>query len=80
MRSNSGGISALRVTGATGALQDVVENDGASRAGEGLFAGQHLVEDGAEREEVAAGVDFFPAGLLGGHVLDGADGHAGAGE
>ena len=40
----------------------------------------HFVEDGAERKEVAAGVEFFALGLLGRHVGDGADGGAGTGE
>ena len=37
-------------------------------AGEGLPACRHLVEDGAEREEVGAGVERFAANLFGRHV------------
>ena len=39
------------------------------RAGEGRFAGQHLVEDAAQRIQVGAAVNrILPAGLLRTHV------------
>ena len=47
---------------------------------EGQFARQHTVHDNAERVEVGAAVDFIaalPHGLLGRHVLGGANHHAG---
>ncbi len=57
-----------------------MEDDGGSGAVEGQAAGGHLIEDGAEAEEIGARIDFFAAGLLGRHVGDGADGGTGAGE
>jgi hypothetical protein len=41
-------------------------------AGKGAAAAEHFVEDGAEAEDVAAGIDGFALGLLGGHVGSGA--------
>ena len=41
-------------------------------AGEGAAAGEHLVEERAEAEDVGADVDFLAFGLLGRHVGDGA--------
>ena len=61
-------------------VQDVVEDDGAGRAGERLLAGGQLIEDTAEREEVAARVEFLATRLFGRHVGDSADGGAGTGE
>ena len=40
----------------------------------------HFVEHRAEREQIAARVEFFRAGLLGRHIGDGAERRAGAGE
>src|SRR5262249_8360711 len=54
-------------------MQDVVEDDGAGGTGEGMFAGRHLVEHGAQREKVAAAVGLFGACLLWRHVGDGSD-------
>jgi len=56
------------------------EDDGAGGACERYVAGGHLVEDGAEAEEVAAAVEDLAACLLGAHVGDGADGGALGGE
>ena len=50
-------------------------------AGEGRGAAEALVEHAAEREEIGAGVDVLrAAGLLGGHEIEGAHQHVGAGE
>ena len=46
---------------------------------EGERAGEDLVQDDAQRVDVAAVVGGFAAGLLGGHVIDGADDGAGLG-
>ena len=62
------------------AVQDVVEDHRAGGARERLPAGDQLIEDAAQREEVAARVEFLATGLFGRHVGDGADGGAGAGE
>ena len=40
-------------------------------------AAEHFVEDGAETEDVAAGVGGLAADLFGGHVADGAENYAG---
>ncbi len=46
-------------------VQDVVEDDGAGSARKGLLAGKHLIEHGAEREEVASSVKFLATRLFG---------------
>ena len=46
----------------------------------GGMRGRHFVEHGAEREQVAASIDFFRARLLGRHISGGAEGGAVAGE
>ena len=51
-----------------------MEDYGGGGAVERQAAGGHLIKDGAETEEVSAGINFFAAGLLGRHVGDGADG------
>ena len=61
-------------------VEDAVENDAAGVPAEWERAGGHFVEDDAERKEVGTCVQFPAADLLGGHVGDGADGGAGAGE
>ena len=48
-----------------GVVQDVVEDDGTGRTGEGKLPGGHLVEDGAERENVRALIQLFSPRLLG---------------
>lgn len=40
---------------------------------EGAMAGEHFVEHGAEREDVAAAVEFLAFNLFGRHVLKSAD-------
>ena len=50
-----------------------------SRPGTG-GPGRHLVEHGAEGEQIGALVEFFAARLLRRHVGDGAEHQAGAGE
>src|SRR5207302_8689068 len=62
------------------AVQDVVKDDGAGAARERELAGGQLIEDAAEREEIASSVEFLAARLFRRHVGDGADGGAGAGE
>ena len=42
-------------------------------ARKGLLARQHLVQDAAEAEQIAARVGFFALELLGRHVLEGAE-------
>src|SRR4029077_10397718 len=44
-----------------------------SFAGIGALAGEHFVENGTERKNVAAAVELFAFDLLGGHVLKGSD-------
>ena len=61
-------------------MQDVVKDDGAGAARERELAGGQLIEDAAEREEIASSVEFLAARLFRRHVGDGADGGAGAGE
>ena len=52
-----------------GLLRDDLDEEGGDRlAAEGLLAGHHLVEDAADREEVAAPVDDAAPGLLRAHV------------
>ncbi len=62
------------------AVQDGVKDYGGGVAAEGDDAGRHLVEDGSERKQVAAGVEFLALGLFRGHVRDGADGGARTGQ
>ena len=54
-------------------LQDRGDQGGLARAREGLAAGRHLVEHGAEREDVGPRVGFFSFELLGRHVLERAE-------
>src|ERR1700730_18204770 len=58
------------------AVQDGVKDDGGSVAAEGDDACPHLVEDSAERKQVAAGVEFLALGLFGRHIRERADGRA----
>ena len=44
-------------------------------ASKGALAGEHFVEDAAQREDVAARVGRLPGDLLRGHVADGSDYH-----
>src|SRR5215831_1814 len=58
--------------------QDRVENNSSCIAFKCQPTGRHLVEDGTEREDVAASVDFFTARLLGRHIRNGPDSGTGA--
>src|ERR1700747_621062 len=49
------------------AIQNSFENYAGSRAGKGRCAGGHFVENGAEREEIGAAIEFAAANLLGRH-------------
>ena len=81
MRSRSGGRSGLMPSRRRRlAIEDGVEDFGGAVAAEGKLARGHFVEDGAEGEEIGAGVEILGAGLLGGHVGDGAESAARAGE
>ena len=60
------------------AVENRVEDDGRRARPRRLAARRHLVEHGAEGEEVGAGVERLAARLLGRHVRHGADGRAGA--
>ena len=68
MSSPSGGSSAWITFWRTSRLLD---------PSNGLRPDEHFVEDGAEREDIAAGVEHVPRRLFGGHVGDGADDHPG---
>jgi hypothetical protein len=60
-------------------LQHAIEH-GVQRVGvEGFAVGEQFVEDGAEGEDVGAGVGFLPFDLLGRHVVRRAEDHARAG-
>ena len=69
----------LRVEFRRIALQHRVHDFDCGVAAEGLFAGEHLVEHGAEAEDVGAMVDRLAAHLLRRHVWRGAHHHAGLG-
>ena len=61
-------VRGKRIVDLSGRLWILVE-DGCQRGhtgfpAEGLLAREHLVENGAEGENVGAGVDFFALGLL----------------
>jgi hypothetical protein len=62
------------------AMENRFEDLGTGVAAEGKRAGGHLVEDDAEREEIAASVDFLAADLFGRHIGNGANRCAGASE
>ena len=73
MRSSTGEIFVLVCWSSRRVLaQDRVQRLDGAVAREGLAARQHLVEDRAEGEDVAAAVDRLSTHLLGGHVADGA--------
>ena len=61
-------------------VQDGVDDGLLVRPAEGQPSGNHFVEDGAERVEVAAPVHFLAARLLGAHVGNGAERRAHAGQ
>src|SRR5580704_8269194 len=63
-----------------GAIEDRVEDEARGIAAEGQRAGSHFVEHGAEGKEVGARIEFLAANLLWGHVGDGTERAAGAGE
>jgi len=61
-----------RVHGGDLLLQDRAEDFHAGGALEGAFAGEHLPQDHAQAEQVAAAIHHLPADLLGAHVGGGA--------
>ncbi len=62
-----------------GAIENLVEDESGGGSLEGDFSGGHLVEDGAEGEEVCADIEDFAARLLGRHIGGGSHGDAGRG-
>ena len=62
------------------AIYDFVEDGAGGVAFEGEKASGHFVEDDAEGKKIGARVEGFAEDLLGGHVGDGAESAAGAGE
>ncbi len=81
MSSSSCGEIGIEADGRVGsAIEDGFEDEAGGVAAEGQSAGGHFVEDHAEGKEIAASVEVFAAGLFGGHVGDGAERGAGAGE
>src|SRR5579859_4869394 len=72
------GIQAHRRGGSC--VENGLEDDARAFTAEGKSACRHLVEDGAEREQVSASVEFLGADLLGRHIGDGADGGPGTRE
>ena len=63
-----------------GAIQNGFEDHAGSGACKRHCACGHFVENGAERKKIGAAIEVGAANLLGGHIGDGADGAAGAGE
>ena len=49
-------------------VQQRRDQPGLAVCGEGAFAGRHLVQDGAEREQIGARIHVVPLNLLRGHV------------
>ncbi len=75
-----GGQAGVHLAGERQRVVEVFEQDGERRVGvEGGVAGQHFVEDDAERVDVGAGVARAFESLLGGHVVEGAHQRAGNG-
>ncbi len=67
--SSSIGIFGFRSRGGTGfECRTAFERNQRVGPGEGLLTGGHLVQDYAKREQVAAAVYDFAAGLFRGHV------------
>ena len=60
-------------------VQNVSKDDGGSGTWKRKRAGDHLIENGPKRKEVAARIENFTAGLLRRHVGNGADGGARSG-
>ena len=61
-------------------MQDRADDARLCHAGECLLAGQHFVQDRAEREDVGARVGLAAVELLGCHVLQRAENLSGGGE
>src|ERR1700722_15016169 len=81
MRSRSGGTSGFRRKAAGGEESRMdLKISAELPPAKWKRAGGHLVEDGAERKQVAAGVEFLSASLFRRHVGNGAESRAGAGE
>ena len=74
MRSSSAGRLGLRRVAETGVRPRIAANiTGGGRTRERDLPGRHLVEHGAEAEEIAARVERLGPGLLRRHVADGAE-------
>jgi len=76
----SGEIGIEADSGGGCAVENAFENDARGVAAERQRAGGHFIEDGAKREKVSARVEFLAGDLLGGHVSNGAESGARAGE
>ena len=81
MRSRAGGVERLdRRDRRRFGVHDRADQARLALALERLLPGHHLVDDGAEREDVRARVSVFPFELLGCHVLQRAENRALRGE
>jgi hypothetical protein len=61
-------------------IEDAIENLGGAVASECRAPSGHFIEDHAKAEKIAARVEIAAAGLFRGHIGDGAESGAGAGE
>ena len=81
MRCNSAGKIGIKPRRRCGrSPQDGIENYRRGISGEGHASRGHFIKDGAEGEQVGAGIEFFAAGLFGRHVGDRANGRSRTGQ